>query len=238
MMLSGKIAVVTGAGKGIGRAVALHLAELGCDLVITSRTQSDLERLSSEIGERGRRVLAVRADVAVETDVAHLFSRIAEMFGRVDILVNNAGIGYFAPIASLDVKQFDEMWSVNMRGVFLCTKHAIPYMVKQQQGDIVNVASLAGRNAFKGGGGYSATKWALVGFSRTLMLEVREHGIRVITICPGSVETTFGARDGKVPRSAGAIPTAQDIARVVGDAVCMPPHVMVSEIDVRPTNPK
>jgi NAD(P)-dependent dehydrogenase (short-subunit alcohol dehydrogenase family) len=238
MNLKGKIAVVTGAGKGIGKAVALHLAKEGCDLVITSRTQSDLDRLSREIGELGRRSLAVKADVSNERDVADLFSRTAETFGRVDILVNNAGIGYFAPISRLEVRQFDEMWSTNMRGVFLCSKSAIPFMVKQQSGDIINVASLAGRNAFKGGGGYSATKWALIGFSRTLMLEVREHGIRVIAICPGSVDTDFGSRDEGTPKSGGRIPSADDIAQVIGDALRMPQHVMVSEIDVRPTNPK
>jgi len=123
--------------------------------------------------------------------------------------------------------------------VYLCSRAVVPHMVQKNSGDIVNIASLAGRNAFAGGAAYCATKWALIGFSRCLMLEVRANNIRVITVCPGSVDTGFGGEQDELPhRSSGDIPQAQDIARVVVDALGMPRNVMVSELDVRPTNPK
>jgi len=121
--------------------------------------------------------------------------------------------------------------------VFLLTRESLPGMISGGGGDIVNISSLAGRNAFVGGAGYGATKWALIGFSRSLMLEVREKNVRVITLCPGSVDTQFAGPSGG-PARPGVIPSADDIAAVVLDAVRMPRHVMVSEIDIRPTNPK
>ena len=170
--------------------------------------------------------------------VEHLISETKRNFGTIDILINNAGIGAFAKVAELSSKDFDAMWNINMRGVFLCTKAVLPFMLGQQSGDIINIASLAGRNAFIGGAGYSATKWALIGFSRCLMLEVREKNIRVITLCPGSVNTGFGGSSDGTVKNSDAIPKAEDIAQVVLNALLMPRNVMISEIDVRPTNPK
>ena len=239
MTLEGKVGIVTGAGRGIGRAVALALAHKGAKVVICSRTSEDLDRLAREIDPAGRNVLAVRADVSREEDVRKMVDAAAAKFSAVDILVNNAGIGAFGSVASLAVADFDRMWQVNMRGVFLCTRAVLPLMIARRSGDILNMASLAGRNAFVGGAGYCATKWALVGFGRSLMLEVREHDIRVITLCPGSVATGFGGDSPREsPRSSGAIPSAADIAQVVVDTLAMPRHVMVSEVDIRPTNPK
>lgn len=237
MNLINKTAVVTGAGRGIGKAIALALAEQGADVVVAARTQSEIDAVAGEIMKLGRKAFAVKADVSEKNDVQRLFSRTEEEFGTVHILVNNAGIGSFAQVADLKVEDFDRMWRVNMRGVFLCTQSVLPLMMKQKSGDIINIASLAGRNAFVGGAGYSATKWALIGFSRSLMLEVRKHNIRVITLCPGSVDTSFGDRATGAPKSSGKIPTAQDIARVAVDTLSMPRHVMVSEVDIRPTNP-
>jgi 3-oxoacyl-[acyl-carrier protein] reductase len=237
MTLTDKIAVVTGAGRGIGKAIALALAERGANVVVAARTQSEIDSVAGEIKKLGRKALAVKADVSEKPDVQRLFARAADEFGTVHILVNNAGIGSFAQVADLQLEDFDRMWQVNMRGVFLCTQNALPFMVKQKSGDIVNIASLAGRNAFVGGAGYGATKWALIGFSRSLMLEVRKHNIRVITLCPGSVDTSFGHHTTGAPTSSGEIPGAQDIARVAVDTLSMPRHVMVSEVDIRPTNP-
>ena len=235
--MKGKVAIVTGAGKGIGRAIALDLAAQGVHVVVVSRTQSDLDSLSQQITQQEVHVLAVCADVSREKDVQTLISKVIKEFGRIDILINNAGVGYFANVADLKLDEFDEMWSINMRGVFLCAREVISYMMKQNEGDIVNISSLAGRNAFKGGAGYCATKWALIGFSRSLMLEVRENNIRVITVCPGSVDTSFGPKDLHL-KDTSRIPKAEDVSRVVINALNMPRNVMVSEIDIRPTNPK
>jgi 3-oxoacyl-[acyl-carrier protein] reductase len=236
MQLEGKITIVTGAGRGIGRAIALALAKNGSDVVVAARTKSEISEMAKDIERIGRKSLAVPTDVSDENDVQNLIQKTIQQFGRIDILVNNAGIGSFGKVQDLSVRDFDRMWAVNMRGVFLCTRAVLPHMTKQNSGDIVNISSLAGRNAFIGGAGYAATKWALIGFSRCLMLEVREHNIRTVVICPGSVDTTFNTSGS--PKSSGAIPTADDIAQVVVDTLLMPRNVMVSEVDVRPTNPK
>ena len=239
MNLENKIALVTGAGRGIGKAIALALAHQETDLVVTSRTQSELDAVAKEIERLGRKALTVRADISKESDVNNLLTQTIETFGTVDILVNNAGIGSFSKVVDMPTKAFDDMWTVNIRGAFLCSRAVVPYMFKQQSGDIINIASLAGRNSFIGGAGYCATKWALIGFARCLMLEVREHNIRVVTLCPGSVDTGFGdSEKSGSPKSSGNIPKAKDIAQVVVDTLLMPRNVMVSEIDIRPTNPK
>jgi 3-oxoacyl-[acyl-carrier protein] reductase len=237
-LLENKTAIITGAGRGIGRAVALGLARQGANVVVTARTKSEIERVKFEVEQLGRRALAIPADVANEFDAGTVCAEAVREFGGIDILVNNAGIGKFAKVAELPVEDFDRMWSVNMRGVFLFTRAALPVMSKQRSGDIINIASLAGRNAFVGGAGYAATKWALIGFARCLMLEVREYDIRVMTICPGSVDTTFGGPSAAPPGSRSGIPTADDIAAAAIDTLLMPRHVMVSEVDIRPTNPK
>ena len=238
MNLNDKIAIVTGAGRGIGKATALALAKHGANVVVTARTESEIENVADEIRQFGRNSLTVRADISRESDVRTIVSETLDKFGTVDILINNAGIGLFANVDQLSVKDFDRMWEVNMRGVFLCCRAVIPRMMKQKSGDIINMSSLAGRNAFIGGAGYCATKWALIGFARCLMLEVREHDVRVITLCPGSVNTRFGEQRKNSPRSSGNIPKAEDIAQVVVDTLLMPRNVMVSEVDIRPTNPK
>lgn len=234
--MNGRVAIVTGAGRGIGRALALELARAGCDVVLCSRTGAELGAVAKEIALSGRKALAVTGDISNEPDVRSLVAAAAKEFGRIDVLINNAGIGTFAPVAELSTADFDAMWGVNLRGTFLATREVLPHMKRQKRGDIVNIASLAGRNAFTGGAGYCATKWALIGFSRCLMLEVRQENIRVITICPGSVDTSFGGPAAQ--EKSAVIPQAGDIARVAVDALRMPRNVMVSEIDVRPTNPK
>jgi NADP-dependent 3-hydroxy acid dehydrogenase YdfG len=236
--LSGATAIITGAGRGIGRAITLSLAEAGVDVVPVSRTRKELDDLAGAVQKLGRRVVPVVADVGEEAEVRAMVRTAAAEFERIDILVNNAGIGHFSPVREMAAAEFDAMWRVNMRGLFLCTREVLPMMENQRSGDIVNIASLAGRNAFTGGAGYAATKWAVIGFSRCLMLEVRDKNIRVMTLCPGSVDTSFGDRADRSVKSSGEIPAAHDIATVVLNALSMPRNVMVSEIDIRPTNPK
>ncbi len=233
--LADRTAIVTGAGRGIGKAIALGLAREGARVALAARTLSELESLAREIERLGSRAIPVATDVSRERDVARLAERTLAEFGKIDILVNNAGIGAFARISELSPEDFDAMWGTNVRGAFLCTRAVLPSMTAHRLGDIINIASLAGRNAFIGGGGYAATKWALIGLARCLMLEVREQNIRVITLCPGSVDTSFNHSG---PKNTSAIPKSEDIARVVLDTLLMPRSVMVSEVDIRPTNPK
>ena len=236
-VLAKKTWIVTGAGRGIGRSIALRLAGEGANVVLAARSAPELSRVADEAKKSGAEVLVVPTDVSDETAVANLVKSCVDRFGGVDGLVNNAGIGFFAPVASMTTDDFDAMWRVNMRGVFLCTRAVLPSMTSRRSGDIVNIASLAGRNAFSGGAGYAATKWALIGFGRCLMLEVREQNIRVITLCPGSVDTAFAGLSHHA-KNPSAIPSADDIASVVLGAVAMPRNTMISEIDIRPTNPK
>ncbi len=232
-----RVALITGAGRGIGKALALTLAQHGVDVVLAARTKADIDAVARQIKEMGRESLAVRADISIEKDVNSLVKRAVKKYGRIDILINNAGIGTFSSVRELTVKDFDSMWNINMRGTFLCTKAVLPTMIRQRSGDIVFIASLAGKNAFVGGAGYAATKWAMIGFSRCLMLEVRNHNIRVITICPGSVDTSFGDKDLRNKVDNSAMPKSEDIARTVLTALSAPRSVMISEIDIRPTIP-
>src|SRR5271169_1389953 len=231
--LSGKVAIVTGAGRGIGKAIAQALAAEGAHVVLAARTVSEIDKESGIIRTAGGSATAVRADITDERQVGHLIEESLKVNGSVDILVNNAGIGVFKPVVSMSVSEFDAMWNVNMRGVFLATHAVLPSMIRSRSGAIVNIASLAGKNTFKGGAGYGATKWALRGFAGSLMLEVREHNIRVVTICPGSVDTDFSSSGKKGPQ----ITQPEDVASAVIFAVTAPGRSMFSEIDLRPTNP-
>jgi 3-oxoacyl-[acyl-carrier protein] reductase len=235
MKLRGSVALVTGAGKGIGRAIALRLASEGATVALNARTQSDLEAVRSEILNLKGNALVLPADITDDDAIGKVFEKIDNEFGRLDILINNAGRGSFAPVRDLQVADLDAMWNLNMRALFQCTKYALVRMEKQGKGAIVNVASLAGRNAFVGGAGYAATKWALIGFSRCLMLEVREKNIRVVTVCPGSVDTEFSG--GHDPAHAAKILAPEDVAEATLAALTLPPRALMSEIDIRPTNP-
>jgi 3-oxoacyl-[acyl-carrier protein] reductase len=237
MIIKNSVALVTGAGRGIGKSIALALAKEGATLVLAARTRSELEQVKSEIEGVGGSARVVQTDLSKDADIEMLFKQISDDFPRLDILINNAGLGVFAPVRDLPVDTFDTMWNLNMRAVFQCTQFALKMMEAQKSGAIVNVASLAGRNAFVGGAGYAATKWALIGFSRSLMLEVRSHNIRVLTICPGSVDTSFSPSQ-KEPSRLATILQPQDIADTVMAALKLPDRAMVSEIDIRPTNPQ
>jgi 3-oxoacyl-[acyl-carrier protein] reductase len=237
MKISGSVALVTGAGRGIGKAVALTLARHGATVVLTARTKEELEQVKREIQSSGGIAHVVRADLTKTDDIQRLFAELATTCGRLDILVNNAGIGKFAPVRDMSSADFEAMWALNVKAVFDCTKFALPIMEAQRQGAIINVASLAGKNSFVGGAGYAATKWALIGFSRSLMLEVREQNVKVITICPGSVDSSFSSTSTD-PKRSEKILHPQDVADSIMAALMMPDRAMVSEIDIRPTNPK
>jgi 3-oxoacyl-[acyl-carrier protein] reductase len=231
--LQNKIALVTGGSRGIGLAIGRALAAEGAHVVLAARSPNDLHAATEEIRKQGHSASAFRTDIAEEGQVQALVRGTLERYGTVDILVNNAGVGVFKPVTELTPADFDTMWNLNVRGAYLVTRAVLPAMIKAKSGAVVNIASLAGKNAIKGGAGYCATKWALRGFASSLMLEVREHNIRVITIFPGSVDTGFSPRGKKGPN----ITQPEDVAGAVVFAVTAPERSMFSEIDLRPTNP-
>lgn len=231
--LAGSVAVVTGAGRGIGAGISQALAREGAHVVLVARTESEISAGADAIRAEGGSASALAGDVAEEGAVARIGATVLERYGNVDILVNNAGIGIFKPVREMRVEEFDAMWRVNMRGVFLMTKAFLPTMEAHEKGTIVNIASLAGKNSMKSGAGYCATKWALRGFAGSLMLEAREKNVRVVTICPGSVETGFSAAGKKGEN----IPRPEDVADAVVFAVTAHGRALFSEIDLRPTHP-
>jgi 3-oxoacyl-[acyl-carrier protein] reductase len=231
--LEGKVAIVTGGSKGIGRGIGEALALEGAHVVLAARDAEALQQASVAMRGAGLRVRGVQADVSREEDVTRLMDDVIRTEGKLDILVNNAGFGVFKPVTETTVEEFDGMWGTNMRGVFLMSKAAVPHLRNAGGGDIVHIASLAGKNTFKNGAGYCATKWALRGFAGSMMLEVREYNIRTVTICPGSVDTAFSPSGKK----GSNIPQPSDVAAAVVFAVTAEGRAMFSEIDVRPTQP-
>lgn len=238
MDLQDKVALVTGASKGIGRATALALAREGAHLAISARTESLLQEVAEEIRGMGRDCFAFRGDMSVEADIQRFVRGTIDHFGRLHILVNNAGLGIFSPIAEMPTEAWDTMFNLNVRGLFICTRECLPYLRQAGESVVVNVVSLAGKNFFVGGGGYAATKHAVLGFSRCLMLEERKNGVRVLAICPGSVDTHFadGRRDPDDPKRQRIL-QPEDVAASIVFMIKLPQRAMISEIDIRPSNP-
>ncbi len=232
--LRGKVAIVTGGSKGIGLAIARTLGRNGATVVICSRTATAVMEAAEGLRGEGYAVHGFTADIGVQDQVDRLVATTVADHGRLDILVNNAGMGIFKSVEEMSVQEFDAMWTTNVRGVFLATHASLPHLVRSGAGFVVNISSLAGKNTFKGGAGYAATKWALRGFAGSLMLEVRDRNVRVVTIFPGSVDTTFSS----VNKRGKTITQAEDVAEGVLFALTAPERTMISEIDIRPTKPK
>jgi NADP-dependent 3-hydroxy acid dehydrogenase YdfG len=218
-------ALVTGASRGIGRAIAERLAER-YEIVAVARSAKELEDVARSIESRGGRCRSIALDVS---DHAAVSSALGSL--EVDVLVNNAGLGIMKPIAEMSVEEWRRQVSVNLDGMFYVTRALLPGMITRQRGYVVNIGSLAGRNSFVGGACYSATKHAVIGFSESLMLEVRDAGVRVTVIMPGSVDTEFSGH------AAGNAPwklTPADVAESVWYVVSQPDRALVSRVEMRP----
>lgn len=237
MTLKGAVSVVTGAGRGIGSAIARALAAEGSKVVLTSRTERELAEVKKLIEQSGGTASVFVCDVTDESSIARLFEFIRKEYGSLDVLVNNAGIGLFKQVRDMTADEFDALWKVNVRGLFLCSRYALGLMEPQKNGTIVNVSSLAGKNFFENGSAYIATKWAVNGFSKSMMLEVRSSNVRVIVVCPGTVDTSFSTPSHASERVPKML-QASDVADAVIAACRLPERAMISEIEIRPTNPK
>jgi NAD(P)-dependent dehydrogenase (short-subunit alcohol dehydrogenase family) len=233
--LAGKTAVVTGSSKGIGYAVAEALAREDANVVVSARHAADVQKAAERLDRLGTgNVAAVACDMRSHDDVRQLIGAALDL-GGLDLLVNNAGVGGFAPIDEISVEQWETIIGTNLTGVFYACREAVPHMRSRGGGWIVNIGSLAGKNPFAGGAAYNASKFGLLGFSEAMMLDVREDGIRVCCVMPGSVDTYFNGKEPD-PRNAWMIQPA-DIARVVMDLLAFPENALPSRIEVRPTRP-
>ena len=240
MDVKDKVAVITGASKGIGRQTALTLAQAGAHVAIAARDAKLLGNVAGQVKQTGRDAMVFPGDMSVEEEIQDFLKKTIAYFGKIDILVNNAGVGYFAPVAELSTRHWDEMFAVNVRAVFILTREALPYLRQAGEAVIVNVISISGKHAFAGGSGYGATKHALLGFTRSLMFEERRNGLRVLALCPGSVETEFFANPltrHMAPEPDSAL-QPEDIADTILHMIRLPYRATISEIDIRPSNPK
>ncbi|HVL68941.1 MAG TPA: SDR family oxidoreductase [Vicinamibacterales bacterium] len=229
--LAGKVALVTGGSKGIGAAIARALADAGASIAVTARNIDD----SVDAGfSRPDAVRAIRCDVRRPEDCRRAVEETVAAFGGLDILVNNAGVGLFAHVADMTVEQWQQIIDTNLSGVFYCCHAAIPHLRRRGGGWIINISSLAGKNAFVGAAAYCASKAGLNQFSEALMQEVRYDGIRVSYIMPGSVATDFGGRG---TSKEGWATTSEDVAQVVMDLLEMPARSLPSRIELRPAQP-
>ena len=234
--LTGKSAIVTGGSRGIGFAIARALLERGASVTITGTKETRLAAASHELESsvRGGAVMAQDADVRTYQDVERAVNAAASRFGGIDILVNNAGVGVFTPVADMSVEQWHDVIETNLTGVFYCCHAALPHLRKRGGGWIINISSLAAKNAFPDAAAYCASKSGLNAFSESLMQEVRHEGIRVACVMPGSVNTGFS---GQLPRGEDWKLAPEDVAEVVTDLLAHPSRSLPSRVEIRPARP-
>ena len=234
--LTNKTAYVTGGSKGIGYGVAEKLMEAGVNVIITSRSQQSANRAADKLDQLGHpgKVLAVEADVRDLDSQRRAIDLARQEFGGVDVVVANAGIGHFAPIQDLTPEQWRETIDINLTGVFNTVKATLDPLIASK-GYLITIASLAGTNFFAKGSAYNASKFGLVGFTQAVMLDVRQQGVKVTTIMPGSVATHF---DGNTPDASDAWKIQiEDLGQLVVDLLKMPARTLPSKVEVRPSQP-
>ena len=231
--LAGKVAVVTGGGRGIGAAIAARLAALGANVVVAGRTEAVLKDTAGRIRGQGGQCEAMACDVTDYGQVERLAGRVRQTLGSVRILVNNAGVGSFsAPLHKLPLEEWDQVMNTNLRGAFYCIRAFAPMMLEAGGGDIVNISSIAAKNALPNGAAYSASKWGLNGLSYSVAEELRSGNVRVSVVCPGSTETELSPHHGRDPKK---MLQPEDVAHVVAMLVTQAPRSFASEIVLRPT---
>ena len=235
--LTGKIAVVTGGTRGIGRAIGERLLREGSRVAICGRTQASVGRAVAEMNQIGD-ICGFAADVTKPSEVERFFAEVDSQFGGLDILVNNAGEGVFRKVSDMTIEEWHRNIDLNLSGAFYCAHAALPRFARRGGGFIVNVFSLAAKNAFSGGAGYNASKFGLNGFSEALMLDHRYDNVRVCAVMPGSVDTDFGGDAARRTPDTGWKVAPQDVAEVVAMVLRMPARTMVSQVEMRPSKPR
>lgn len=230
--LASKVALVTGASRGIGLAIAKRLAAMGARIGLCARDPGRLIAAAAELERHGASVLAIPADVSRPAEIAPLVEKTERSLGPIEILVNNAGIGVFGPIQDASETDWDAVLDTNLKSVFLLSRAVAPGLISRRSGHIVNIASLAGKNAFPGGGIYCASKWGLLGLTECMAEDLRPHNVRVSAICPGSVATDFSPPSKKDPRK---MLQPEDVAHAVEMILTQAPQSFISQVLLRPT---
>ena len=232
-----QVALVTGATEGIGRATALALGRAGYRVGACARTPGRVAAVVDELHAAGVHAAGRPGDVADPGDADAIVRELERQLGPVDVLINNAGVLIGRRFEELSLEDWDRTMATNVRSLFLMTRRVLPGMRERRRGTIVNVASVAGKVGFVGGTAYAASKHAVLGFSRSLMLEVRREGIRIVAVCPGSVATQMLEHQPLLPANRERILTPEDVAETILHAVRLPGRAVVNEIEIRPTDP-
>ena len=222
---------MTGSGRGIGRAIAVELGTLGAQVVLAARSRKELEETARMIGKSAS---VVPTDVRRKDDLQRLFEQTTTALGPVDVLVNAAGLGIFGPVIDFTDEAFEILIETNLRGIFFASRLVLPSMIERKQGHIINIASIAGKVGSANRAVYCASKFGVVGFTESLAEEVRQHGVRVSVICPGSTDTRFSPSETS-GKSRERMLRPEDIAHAVRMIVTQEPNSFVSEIIMRPT---
>lgn len=232
-----QVAVVTGATRGIGRAIAERLLREGASVAFCGRSAETVARAVEELEKIARqRVYGAAADISKPEEVERFFQQVDKHFGGLHVLINNAGLGILRKVSELSLREWHQVVDLNLSGVFYCCRQALQRFNNCGGGYIINISSLAGKNAFAGGAAYNASKFGLNGFSEAMMLDHRYENVRVSYIMPGSVNTAFGTGAGAGPVDWKIAP--EDVAEVVMSLLRMPSRTLVSRIEMRPLKPR
>lgn len=230
--LAGQVALITGSSRGIGWAVARRLGLLGARISLCARHRLPLEDARHRLAAERITALATPADVTRAAQVDRVVRNTIRKLGPIDILVNNAGVGWFGALPKATERDWDRIVNTNLKGPFLLIRAVAPAMMRRRRGHIINIASLAGKNAFAGGGVYCASKWGLLGMSYSAAEDLRGHGIRLSVVCPGTVRTHFSPHSGKDPKK---MLQPDDVASAVEMILLQQPQSFISEVLLRPT---
>jgi len=237
MELTGQIAIVTGAGKGIGRAIAIALAKAGVHVGLVARTRADLDALAAELAALGVRTAVATADVGDRAQAEAAVAALAASLGSATILVNNAGVAAFGSVLDMDPDEWERMFRVNMFGTYYVTRAALPAMIAARNGEIVNIASTAGRAGSATRSAYSASKAAMLSFTESLLAEVRKHDVRVTAVLPSTVNTELAVTLG-LTKGGDDMMQPEDVAELVLAGLRLPRRVVVRDVSLLTTNPK
>lgn len=236
MELKGRVVLITGAGRGIGRALAHAFAGAGAKVALLGRTKKNLLEVQRELKDSGAPTVVLAADVSDEGVVSRAVAAAEQQLGPVDVLVNNAGIFAMAPVEKMDTLVFDRLLAVNLRGPFLMSRAVLPGMKSRKRGHIVNISSTAGRRGFAGGGAYCASKFGLAGLTEAMRYEARASNVRVTCVYPSTVNTDLVKKSGMDPASERAI-QPEDVANAVVALVAMDDRAMTTDLEIWQTNP-